>query len=60
MNQEKNIYTKKFLSKIVNQIKKILSLRETKVLDIIADWVTDTFEVDVDEVSIYPTKPSNY
>jgi hypothetical protein len=43
-----------------DKIKRILSLRETKVLDIIADWVTDTFEVDVDEVSIYPTKPSNY
>jgi hypothetical protein len=43
-----------------DKIRKLLSLRQTKVLDVIADWVTDKFDVDVDEVSIYPTKPSNY
>ena len=42
--------------RVSDKIFKLLSLRQTKVLDIIADWVTDTFEVDVDEVSIYPTK----
>jgi hypothetical protein len=30
------------------------------VLDIIADWVSDKFDVDVDEVDIYPNKPSQY
>jgi len=41
-----------------DKIRKLLSLRQTKVLDIIADWVTDKFGVDVDEVDVYPTRPS--
>jgi hypothetical protein len=43
-----------------DKIKKLFSLRQTKVHDIIADWVTDKFGVDVDEVDVYPTKPSRY
>lgn len=39
-----------------DKIKKILSIRQSKVLDIIADWLSDKFNVDVDEVVIYPTK----
>ena len=41
-----------------DKIRKLLSLRQTKVWDIIADWVTDKFGVDVDEVDVYPTRPS--
>jgi hypothetical protein len=41
-----------------DKIRKLLSLRQTKVLDIIADWVTDKFGVDVDEVDVYPKRPS--
>lgn len=43
---------------IEDKITKIFSLRQSKVLDIIADWVTDKFGVDVDEVDVYPKKPS--
>ena len=42
------------------KIRKLFSLRQTKVLDIIADWVSDKFDVDVDEVDIYPNKPTQY
>jgi hypothetical protein len=41
-----------------DKIRKLLSLRKTKALDIVADWVTDKFGVDVDEVDVYPTRPS--
>jgi len=44
---------------IDEKITKIFSLRQSKVLDIIADWVTDKFGVDVDEVDVYPKKPSS-
>lgn len=43
---------------INEKITKIFSLRQSKVLDIIANWVTDKFGVDVDEVDVYPKKPS--
>lgn len=42
--------------KVNDTIKKLLSFRQTKVLDIVADWVSEKFNVDVDEVDIYPTK----
>ncbi len=44
---------------IEDKITKIFSLRQSKVLDIIADWVTDKFGVDVDEVDVHPKKPSS-
>lgn len=44
---------------IDDKITKIFSLRQSKALDIIADWVTDKFGVDVDEVDVYPKKPSS-
>ena len=44
---------------IDEKITKIFSLRQSKVLDIIADWVTDKFGVDVDEVDVHPKKPSS-
>lgn len=43
-----------------DKIRKLSSLRKSKVLDIIADWVTEKFDVNVDEVYINPKKPSNY
>ena len=39
-----------------DMIKKIFSIRGTKVKDVISDWVSDTFGVDVDEADIYPEK----
>ncbi len=39
-----------------DMIKKIFSIRGTKVMDVISDWVSDTFGVDVDEAAIYPEK----
>jgi hypothetical protein len=39
-----------------DKISKLLSIRQSKTLDIIADWVTDKFGVDVDEVTVYPKK----
>jgi hypothetical protein len=34
----------------------MITIRETKVVDIIADWVSQKFDVDIDEVSIYPKR----
>jgi hypothetical protein len=42
--------------KVNDTIKKLLSIRQTKVSDIVGDWVSDKFNVDVDEIDIYPTK----
>jgi hypothetical protein len=39
---------------IVNSLRKMLSVRENRILDIVADWVSETLDVDVDEVDIYP------
>lgn len=39
-----------------DMIRKIFSIRHTKVADVIADWVSDKFGLDIDEVDIYPTK----
>lgn len=39
-----------------DMIRKIFSIRGTKVMDVISDWVSDTFGVDVDEADIYPKK----
>jgi len=41
-----------------DKITKLLSIRQSKALDMIADWVTDKFGVDVDEVDVYPKKNS--
>lgn len=32
--------------------RKVLSMRISKVMDIIADWVSEKYDVDIDEVSI--------
>jgi hypothetical protein len=40
--------------KLADNIRKMFSLRESKVLDLIADWVSEKFNVDIDEVSIVP------
>ena len=42
--------------KVNDTIKKLLSVRQTKVLDYVADWVSEKLNVDVDEVDIYPNK----
>ena len=44
--------------KIVDFIRNTFSLRESKVLDIIADWVSETLEVDIDEISVFPKRPT--
>jgi len=38
---------------IVDTIRKLVGIRETKVVDIVTDWFSEKFEVDVDEISIY-------
>lgn len=47
---------------IVDGLRKTLSIRESKVLDVVADWVSETLDVDIDEISIYPNRknPANY
>jgi hypothetical protein len=42
--------------KIDDMIRKLFTIRQTKVADIIADWVSETFDVDIDEVDIFPRK----
>jgi hypothetical protein len=48
--------------KIVDFIRSTFSMRESKVLDIIADWVSETLGVDIDEITVFPkrTSPPNY
>ena len=39
---------------IVDTLRSAFSVRESKILDIIADWISETLNVDIDEISIYP------
>ena len=41
---------------IVDNLRNNISVRETKVLDLISDWFSEKYDVDVDEVSIYPSR----
>lgn len=41
---------------IVDSLRGILRIRETRVLDMIADWFSENYEVDIDDISIYPTR----
>lgn len=41
---------------IVDMFVKMFSIRESKVLDIVADWVSETLGGDIDEVDIHPKK----
>jgi len=47
---------------IIDTMRQMILIRETKVIDIVADWVSEKFGVDIDEVSIYPKrdKPTVY
>ena len=47
---------------IVDDLRRLIKTRETKVMDIVADWFSEKYQVDIDEVSIYPTrkKPAVY
>jgi len=48
--------------KSMDFIRNTFSIRQGKALDIIGDWVSEKFDVDIDEVDIYPTRksPPNY
>jgi hypothetical protein len=41
---------------IVDTLRNTFSVRESKILDIIADWVSETLNVDIDKIAIYPNK----
>jgi len=41
---------------IVDTLRKTIKIRESKVVDVIADWFSEKFEVDIDEISIYPKR----
>jgi hypothetical protein len=47
---------------VVDSLRGILNIRETRVLDMIADWFSEKYEVDIDDISIYPKrkKPAAY
>ena len=47
---------------IVDTLRKLIKIRESKVVDIVADWFSEKFGVDVDETSIYPYRktPTTY
>ena len=47
---------------IADHLREIFSVRESKILDIISDWVSETLNVDIDETTIYPSrkKTPNY
>lgn len=47
---------------IVDTLRNNVSIRESKVLDLISDWFSEKYNVDVDEISIYPEreKPTSY
>ena len=42
--------------KIADTLRKTFSIRESKVLDIVADWVSETLGADIDEIAIYPER----
>ncbi len=41
---------------IVDTIRRLINIRESKVVDIVADWFSEKFEVDIDEISVYPKR----
>jgi hypothetical protein len=41
---------------IVDTLRQMISVRESKVVDIVADWFSEKFDVDIDETSIYPQR----
>jgi len=41
---------------IVDDLRRLIKTRETKVMDIVADWFSEKYQVDIDEVSIYPDR----
>lgn len=47
---------------IVDDLRSTLKVRESKILDIIGDWVSETLGVVIDDITIYPTrnKPPRY
>jgi hypothetical protein len=41
---------------IVDTLRQLINIRQSKVVDIVADWFSEKFEVDIDETSIYPNR----
>jgi len=41
---------------IVDTLRQMISVRESKVVDIVADWFSEKFDVDIDETSVYPQR----
>jgi hypothetical protein len=41
---------------IIDDLRRLIKTRETKVMDMVADWFSEKYEVDIDEVSIYPNR----
>jgi hypothetical protein len=41
---------------LIDTLRELISIRETKVFDLISDWFSEKYNVDVDEVSIYPNR----
>jgi hypothetical protein len=39
---------------ILDSLRGFFGIRESKIQDIIADWVSETLNVDIDEISIHP------
>jgi hypothetical protein len=39
---------------LVDTLRSNLTVRQSKILDIISDWVSEKFDVDIDEVEIHP------
>jgi hypothetical protein len=44
---------------LVDLLRTTFSIRESKVLDIIADWLSQKLNVDVDEISLYPHRKTS-
>jgi len=47
---------------ILDSLRGFLGIRESKIQDIIADWVSETLNADIDEIAIHPArnKTPNY
>jgi hypothetical protein len=41
---------------LIDTLRELISIRQTKVFDLISDWFSEKYNVDVDEVSIYPER----
>lgn len=41
---------------IIDILRRMIKIRETKVIDIVSDWFSEKYQVNVDNIGIYPER----